>query len=361
MTASALTVPEPLSDDGDDITTALETAAIFNAQGDVREAVRWVRKAAEAASDAGNDLRALALARAVADLNVGASLAPSAPPPSAAAAPGPVSAPAQSVPTSSATGTNPGMPAPQGTLLGYAPPHAPPVNGNGSGSVRPSPVVRVEAAVEAAPPPPPPLPQAAPAVVAAPEAPEAIPAPPESDEPTPLPAAEPAPPIQAAAQPASAAPPPPPPLPPAPSRVPAELAPNGPISVAPNTPHVQNAAYAASTAVNLAQTQPFVPPAQLLASPASAFVPSAPAQPVAVAPAEPVAPVAAPQPAPAAAPALSATVHQSLRARVEVTNEFGVLRVTLLAPGEALGPDAYEALLVLTDPSVDLLRAVAAE
>ena len=37
MTASALTVPEPLSDDGDDITTALETAAIFNAQGDVRE------------------------------------------------------------------------------------------------------------------------------------------------------------------------------------------------------------------------------------------------------------------------------------------------------------------------------------
>ena len=118
MTASALNVPEPLTDDGDDITTALETAAIFNAQGDVREAVRWVRKAAEAASDAGNDMRALHLARAVADLNVGASLVPSAPPPSAAPVPPPLSTPAQSAPSASATGTNPGMPAPQATLLG---------------------------------------------------------------------------------------------------------------------------------------------------------------------------------------------------------------------------------------------------
>jgi hypothetical protein len=353
MTASALTVPEPLSDDGDEITTALETAAIFNAQGDVREAVRWVRKAAEAAGDAGNDMRALALARAVADLNVGASLAPSSPPASVPVAP--VIPPVQTVQASSATGTNPGMPAPQGTLLNH-----PALNGNGS--VRPSPVVRVEASVaEAAPPPPPPLPQAAAPV------PEPIPAPPETDELTPQPTmsattadspapVQAAPPVQAAAE---VAPPPPPPLPPMPARVPSELAP-APASAGPNTPHVQAPAYVAATAVNLAQTQPFVPPAQLLGSPAAAYAPSTPAQPAV--PQQAAAPVLeASAAAPAAAPALRATLHQSLRARVEVTNELGVLRVTLLAPGEALGPDAYEALLVLTDPSADLLSAAAAE
>lgn len=86
----ALSVPEPLPNDSEDLSTALETAAIFGAQGDVREAVRWVRRAAELAGDAGDDMRALALARAVADL--GASVAPSPP---AAAAPAPaVEAPA---------------------------------------------------------------------------------------------------------------------------------------------------------------------------------------------------------------------------------------------------------------------------
>src|SRR5687767_16013558 len=75
MQASQLVVPEPLPDDGEDVTSALETAAIFNAQGDMREAARWVRRAAEAASDVGADMRALTLARVVADLNT-ASIAP---------------------------------------------------------------------------------------------------------------------------------------------------------------------------------------------------------------------------------------------------------------------------------------------
>jgi hypothetical protein len=68
MTVSALTIPEPLPDDPDAVTTALETAAIFGTQGDTREAVRWVRRAAELAGDEGNDLRALTLARVAADL-----------------------------------------------------------------------------------------------------------------------------------------------------------------------------------------------------------------------------------------------------------------------------------------------------
>jgi len=85
-----LSVPEPQPNDPEDLTTALETAAIFSAQGDVREAVRWVRRAAELAGDSGDDMRALTLARAVADL--GESMAPK--PPAAAAEPAPAPAPA---------------------------------------------------------------------------------------------------------------------------------------------------------------------------------------------------------------------------------------------------------------------------
>src|SRR5690606_14706958 len=63
MTVAALSIPEPLADDPDAVATALETAAIFGTQGDMREALRWVRRAAELAGDAGADHRALTLAR----------------------------------------------------------------------------------------------------------------------------------------------------------------------------------------------------------------------------------------------------------------------------------------------------------
>jgi hypothetical protein len=76
-----LTVPEPLPDDPEAVVTALETAEIFGKQGDVKEAVRWVRRAAEIAGDEGNDLRALNLARAIADINISSSRAPEPPPP----------------------------------------------------------------------------------------------------------------------------------------------------------------------------------------------------------------------------------------------------------------------------------------
>jgi len=89
-----LSVPEPQPNDPEDLTTALETAAIFSAQGDVREAVRWVRRAAELAGDSGDDMRALTLARAVADL--GESMAPK--PPAASAAPAAEPAKAEEAP-----------------------------------------------------------------------------------------------------------------------------------------------------------------------------------------------------------------------------------------------------------------------
>jgi hypothetical protein len=129
----ALSVPEPQPNDPEDLSTALETAAIFGAQGDVREAVRWVRRAAELAGDAGDDMRALTLARAVADL--GESVAPAAPAPEppadggssaaatgvAAAPPPPPPLPAQDFPSNGDRITNPGI-APAST-----PPDAPPV------------------------------------------------------------------------------------------------------------------------------------------------------------------------------------------------------------------------------------------
>jgi hypothetical protein len=62
------------------------------ARGDHHEAVRWLRRAAEAASDAGQDLRAVALAKTAADLTAALQLPPSIPPPAAAPAPPPVAA-----------------------------------------------------------------------------------------------------------------------------------------------------------------------------------------------------------------------------------------------------------------------------
>src|SRR6185436_7502440 len=88
-----LTVPEPLPNDPEAVITALETAEIFGKQGDLKEAVRWVRRAAEIAGDEGSDERALTLARAVADLNISASQPPQPPPPLPGA-----SAPAEAAP-----------------------------------------------------------------------------------------------------------------------------------------------------------------------------------------------------------------------------------------------------------------------
>ena len=62
------TVPEPKPDDPEDVSWALSTAEAMWARGDNAEGVKWIRKAAEAASEAENDMRALELAKAAADL-----------------------------------------------------------------------------------------------------------------------------------------------------------------------------------------------------------------------------------------------------------------------------------------------------
>lgn len=66
-----LQFPEPEANDADDVVLALETAGALWKRGDAQEGIRWLRRAAEAAEETGDDLRAVALARAAADFASG--------------------------------------------------------------------------------------------------------------------------------------------------------------------------------------------------------------------------------------------------------------------------------------------------
>jgi hypothetical protein len=97
MADSKAKLPAPESDDPDDVVLALETAKALWGRGDPKEAIRWLRRAAEAAETAGNDMRSLTLARTAAELasqvqdEAQEAQAASAPP--AARAPAPVATP----------------------------------------------------------------------------------------------------------------------------------------------------------------------------------------------------------------------------------------------------------------------------
>lgn len=71
MVDPSLALPVPTPEDGEDVVLALETAATLWKRGDTQDAIRWLRRAAESAEEAGNDTRALALARTAADLSSG--------------------------------------------------------------------------------------------------------------------------------------------------------------------------------------------------------------------------------------------------------------------------------------------------
>jgi hypothetical protein len=68
--------PAPRPGDSDDVVLALETARVLFMSGEAEEAVRRLRRAAEAAEQHGDDLRAVALARAAADLTTALERAP---------------------------------------------------------------------------------------------------------------------------------------------------------------------------------------------------------------------------------------------------------------------------------------------
>src|SRR4029078_11219282 len=68
-------IPSPDPADSERVVLNLETAQALEMNGDLQEALRWLRRAAYAAEQDGNDRRAVALARAAADMtaHVGAS------------------------------------------------------------------------------------------------------------------------------------------------------------------------------------------------------------------------------------------------------------------------------------------------
>lgn len=81
MADTSPNLPSTERDDAAEVVLALETARTlwFNGQG--LESVRWIQRAAENAESSGNDLRAVSLARAAADLRaeVGVTWEPAAP------------------------------------------------------------------------------------------------------------------------------------------------------------------------------------------------------------------------------------------------------------------------------------------
>ena len=75
---SAFVIPSAERNDPEPVRSSLAQAHADFQRGEVREALKHLRRAAEGADDAGNELRAVALARAAADLatEVGSSLTP---------------------------------------------------------------------------------------------------------------------------------------------------------------------------------------------------------------------------------------------------------------------------------------------
>jgi len=171
----AASLPNPDPSDPSDVAVAIEAARALWENGDTTEALRWFSRAAEAAEQAGNDRRALELARTVAELRDGlGSAQASTPPKSKSVAP----PPAPSARRPSLPPTPPSMrPRPPEASSKSAPP--PP-------SMRPRPP---EAIPKSAPPPSirPQSPEPAPAKAAA-SAPSTSPKPPSS-LPPPLPGA----------------------------------------------------------------------------------------------------------------------------------------------------------------------------
>ncbi|WP_437650626.1 hypothetical protein [Sorangium sp. So ce362] len=117
MEANLRPIPPPHDEDDEDVHWALSTATALWGRGERDEALRWLRRAAEQASDANADLRALELFKAAAevaqkiaaiDAVPGSATATDSPPAIAGAAPKtPLSAPLQASGAAPATASAP--------------------------------------------------------------------------------------------------------------------------------------------------------------------------------------------------------------------------------------------------------------
>src|ERR1700761_4777586 len=90
-------IPTPRLDDDEDVHWALSTAGALWTRGEQAEALKWLRRAAEQASDVNADTRALELFKAAAEVAgkvgtaggaAGAAPSPAAPSPAASSLPG---------------------------------------------------------------------------------------------------------------------------------------------------------------------------------------------------------------------------------------------------------------------------------
>src|SRR5690606_41425018 len=87
MTVMSVDYPSPLPGDPKAVVVALEAGSAQWGKGELDDAVRWIRRAAEAAEAAGGELRALSLARLAADLKSAVDVPPAIGIPAEAAAP----------------------------------------------------------------------------------------------------------------------------------------------------------------------------------------------------------------------------------------------------------------------------------
>ncbi len=132
-----------MPDDDEDVHWALSTAAALWGRGEVQEAVKWLRRAAETASDQNRDQRSLELFKAAAECAAQLEVKPPGVSPAAKSAPSPTTA-------SSAPSPPAGRAAHGGAPAGYPAGSAPPAAPAASRSTAP-----VHPLVGRTPPPPP--------------------------------------------------------------------------------------------------------------------------------------------------------------------------------------------------------------
>ncbi len=82
-------IPAPKKSDHEDVAWALSTAEAQWTQGERAEAIKWLRRAAEAASEVEDDTRALELAKAIAELTASSPPPPPSRPPASVQLPRP--------------------------------------------------------------------------------------------------------------------------------------------------------------------------------------------------------------------------------------------------------------------------------
>src|SRR5580700_11152781 len=80
-------IPPPRADDDEDVHWALSTAGALWGRGERAEALKWLRRAAEQASDVNADQRALELFKAAAEVASKVNTGSAPPPPPAPSAP----------------------------------------------------------------------------------------------------------------------------------------------------------------------------------------------------------------------------------------------------------------------------------